>query len=502
MSLAIVQTRVTVGIHSQAVTVEIHLANGLPAFNIVGLPEKAVQESRERVRAALNNCEFEFPTRRITVNLAPADLPKEGSGFDLPIAIGILAASEQIPLKALQNCEFIGELALSGDIRPVNGILPVALGTQNAGHQLIFPARNANEVTLVKDLTAYAAGSLLRVTAHLNKLHPIEALAYNPPKAEQALTVPDMSDVKGQPQARRALTIAAAGNHSLLMIGPPGSGKSMLAARLPGLLPELSEQQAIETAAIHSISDQSMQLSQWLQPPYRSPHHSASAAALVGGGSNPKPGEISLAHNGVLFLDELTEFQRSTLDVLREPLENGYIRISRVARKTEYPANFQLIAAMNPCPCGYLGDEKRACGTCTAEQIKRYQGRVSGPILDRIDLHVEVPNLPASQLMDNTAAESSASLKLQVLNCRKIQLSRTGSTNNTLNSKQIETYAMPDKHGLKLLQQAIDKLGLSARAWHRILRVSRTIADLENAEKVAARHVGEAIGYRRLDRLM
>jgi len=500
MSLAIIHTRIPIGVHAQPITVEVHLSNGLPAFNIVGLPEKAVQESKERVRSALTNCQFEFPAKRITVSLAPADVPKEGGGFDLPIAVGILAAAKQVSEKYLADIELIGELALSGGIRSVKGILPIAIGCAKDNKQLFLPAANQAEATLVNDLVCYPSEHLLAVTAHLNDVEKIarsEACVFPDIPASH----PDLADIKGQPHAKRALTIAAAGNHSMLMSGPPGSGKSMLAKRLPGLLPPLTEQQALETAAIHSISTQDFKPEYWKLPPFRHPHHSASAAALVGGGSIPRPGEISLAHNGVLFLDELTEFDRHTLDVLREPLENGSISISRVARKTEYPARFQLIAAMNPCPCGYLGDSKRACGTCTAEQIQRYQGKISGPILDRIDLHIEVPAIPAELLIcDKKSGATSKSVRELVIKTRGIQLQRSGKLNHAMDNNDLETWCRPEPKGMQLLLRAIDQLGLSARAYHRILKVSRTIADLDNSEPVTMNHVAEAISYRKLDK--
>lgn len=500
MSLAVISTRVTVGIQSRPVSVEVDLANGLPAFNIVGLPEKAVQESKERVRGALKNSQFEFPARRITVNLAPADLPKVGSGFDLPIAIGILIASGQLPAKKAALLEFIGELALSGELRPVRGALPIALSCKQKGVPLVFPIDNQQEVGLIADYVSYPARHLLEVCAHLNDAQPLEPLLTDDIPGYNVESFADLADIRGQASAKRALQIAAAGRHSLLMVGPPGSGKSMLASRLPGLLPPLTDEQAIESAAIHSVSHQSFDHDNWKKPPFRSPHHSASSAALVGGGSLPQPGEISLAHHGVLFLDELTEFERRTLDLLREPLENGYISISRVARKIEYPARFQLIAAMNPCPCGYLGDAKRACGTCTAEQIQRYQGRISGPVLDRIDLQIEVPAQPASLLTRPAQETSSEVMRQSVIIARQKQHERAGKTNSELNASELAQTALPDQQGMQLLETAIDKMGLSARAYHRILRVARTIADLDQAEHTGSQHVAEAIAYRKLDR--
>ncbi|MCU7810276.1 MAG: YifB family Mg chelatase-like AAA ATPase, partial [Candidatus Thiodiazotropha sp. (ex Notomyrtea botanica)] len=389
MSLAILYSRAQEGIQAPLVTVEIHLANGLPALSIVGLPEMAVRESKDRVRGALTNSQFEFPARRITINLAPADLPKEGGRFDLPIGLGILAASGQLPKATLENYEFAGELALSGELRPVTGILPAALAAREAGRTLIVPRQNADEAALVADLNLHCADHLLEVCAHLNGTSLLPTIRKNS-RPTVSGHQPYLAEVKGQHQAKRALEIAAAGGHALLFIGPPGTGKSMLATRLPGILPEMSEDEALESAAIASITNRPFQPERWLQRPFRSPHHTASAVALVGGGSKPRPGEISLAHNGVLFLDELPEFERHVLEVLREPMENGWITISRATQQAEYPARFQLIAAMNPCPCGYLGDGSERC-RCSIEQIKRYRNRISGPLLDRIDMHVEVP---------------------------------------------------------------------------------------------------------------
>jgi magnesium chelatase family protein len=500
MSLAILYSRAQEGIKAPLVTVEVHLSNGIPGLSIVGLPEMAVRESKDRVRGALINSQFEFPARRITINLAPADLPKEGGRFDLPIALGILAASNQLPAESLEHYEFAGELALSGKLRPIRGILPVALTARDAGRSLILPYQNAEEAGLVNRLQCYPAKHILEVCSHLNNDKQLAQFKLNPSpsKAEQSL---DMADVYGQSHARRALEISAAGAHSLLYIGPPGTGKSMLASRLPGIMPPMSEEEALECAAIHSVANsRTFEPDRWRQRPFRAPHHTASAVALVGGGSNPKPGEISLAHRGVLFLDELPEFDRRTLEVLREPLENGRITISRANRQVDYPSRFQLIAAMNPCPCGHLGDGTDRCH-CTLDQITRYRSRISGPLLDRIDMHVEVPRQP---LQINQEApnreEPSKAIRNRVIEAREIQLERQGCTNQALHGLQTEEVAKPDKTGNALLHKAIEKLGLSMRAYHRILKVARTIADLEASPKVETPHISEAIGYRRLDR--
>ena len=388
MSLAIVHSRAQVGVEAPAVTVEAHLANGLPSLALVGLPETAVKESKDRVRSAILNCAFEFPPRRITLNLAPADLPKDGGRFDLAIALGILAASGQVPASALEQLECLGELALSGAIRPVQGVLPAALAARAAGRTLMVPKANAEEASLASGLDVIAVEHLLEVAAHLNGQTPIA-----PYQAQgllrQVLPYPDLAEVQGQIAAKRALLVAAAGSHNLLFSGPPGTGKTLLASRLPGLLPPLDEQEALEVAAIHSVASHTP-LSAWPQRPFRTPHHSASGPALVGGGSRPQPGEITLAHQGVLFLDELPEFDRKVLEVLREPLESGHIVIARARDKVRFPARFQLVAAMNPCPCGHLGDPSGRC-RCSAEQIQRYRGKLSGPLLDRIDLHLSVP---------------------------------------------------------------------------------------------------------------
>jgi magnesium chelatase family protein len=498
MSLATTHCRAASGIAAPAVSVEAHLANGLPAFHIVGLPEKAVQESRDRVRGALLNSGFEFPARRITVNLAPADLPKEGSRFDLAIAVGILAASAQIPGDKIAHTELLGELALSGQLRPVPGALPVALAAHHAGHALILPEPNLAEAALARAAELHPASSLLAVCAHLAGQQPLPLAQ---PGSVHALEEhgPDLAEVRGQAHAKRALEIVAAGGHHLLMSGPPGSGKSMLARRLPGLLPDLSEQEALEAAALRSVSGQPLDPARWRQRPFRAPHHTASGVALVGGGSHPRPGEVSLAHHGVLFLDELPEFDRRVLEVLREPLENGHITVSRAARQADYPSRFQLVAAMNPCPCGHLGDPTHACH-CTAEQVARYRGRLSGPLLDRIDLQLSVPALPPHAMTEQApATEASSEVRRRVVAARAVQQHRQGCSNAQLQGMALDRYCRLDAAGRDLLHQAMARLGLSARGYHRVLRIARSIADLAGCEAIQIPHLTEAIGYRRLD---
>ncbi len=501
MQLATLYTRALNGISAVSVTVEVHLSNGLPAFSIVGLPEAAVRESKDRVRAAIINSGFEFPARKITVNLAPADLPKDGGRYDLPIALGILAASDQINKAILEQYEFHGELALSGLLREVNGSLPVALAAQENSKKLIMPIKSAEQAALIEHADIYAAADLLSVCQHLQGLLPLPS-AKNSYSQTHNKTVADMSDVRGQHHTRRALEIAAAGRHNMLMIGPPGTGKSMLASRLPGILPPMSTQQALESASINSISHQGFDIQQWKIRPFRSPHHTASGIALVGGGSKPSPGEISLAHQGILFLDELTEFDRHTLDVLREPMETGTITISRAARQADFPARFQLIAAMNPCPQGYTCDGKNLC-RCTPQQQLKHRSRISAPFLDRIDIHIEVPRID-KQVLDNNApkGESSEQIRQRVYKAFELQQKRGPRFNAELNNTEIETCCTLKEKEKLLLDKAMDKLKLSARAYHRILKLARTIADIEDSQNIEAPHLTEAISYRSLDRFI
>jgi magnesium chelatase family protein len=500
MPVAVVLSRGLAGIEAPLVAVEVHLSGGLPAFNLVGLPDTEVKEARERVRAALSNAQFEFPARKITVNLAPADLRKESGRFDLPIALGVLAATGQFPAAALANTEFAGELALTGELRPIRGALPMALCARRDGRAFVLPAASAVEAAFVRDLVVLPASNLLAVCAHVTGRTRLVPLAVEPIAHANGSAV-DLADVRGQAPAKRALEIAAAGAHSLLLVGPPGTGKSMLAQRLPGLLPPLSEDDALESAAIASLAG-CFSSERWAAPPFRAPHHTASGVALVGGGSDPRPGEISLAHHGVLFLDELPEWDRRTLEVLREPLESGTIHISRAARQSTFPARFQLIAAMNPCPCGWRGHASGRC-SCTPDQVSRYRARVSGALIDRIDIGVEVPAIPAAALAAGSARpdeEPSARVRERVAAARALAIERQRKPNAMLAARDIDTHCVPDAEGAAIAAQALSRLSLSARAYHRILKVARTIADLAGCPAIGAAHVAEAVAYRRFDR--
>jgi magnesium chelatase family protein len=506
MSLSLVQSRALLGLEAAAVTVEVHLANGLPSFTLVGLADVEVKEARERVRSAIQNSGLEFPhNKRITVNLAPADLPKDSGRFDLPIALGILAASGQIDGARLAGHEFAGELSLSGELRAVRGALAMSLAL-HAGRvvtRLVLPLPSAEEAALVPDAQVYGARHLLDVVANFLPL-ATDATASEPAPSwvrvsaqahAPATPYPDLADVKGQLGAKRVLEIAAAGGHSLLLMGPPGSGKSMLAQRFAGLLPAMTTDEALQSAAVASLGGRFV-LSQWGQRPTCSPHHTASAVALVGGGSPPRPGEISLAHHGVLFLDELPEFPRAALEALREPLETGAITISRAARRAEFPARFQLIAAMNPCPCGYLGSPQKAC-RCTPDQVARYQGKLSGPLLDRIDLHMEVPSLLPADLLQAPAGESTADIRARCTAARSRAMARQDKANQALQGQEIDAHVLLVPEAVKFLQVAATRLGWSARSTHRALKVARTIADLAGAQHTELAHVAEAMQYRR-----
>ncbi|MCI1193083.1 YifB family Mg chelatase-like AAA ATPase [Calidifontimicrobium sp. SYSU G02091] len=503
MSLAVVRSRALDGLDAPEVQVEVHLANGLPSFTLVGLADTEVKEARERVRAALTHSGLGFPhNKRVTVNLAPADLPKESGRFDLPIALGILAAAGQVDAARLADVEFAGELSLAGELRPVRGAIALALGLRAAApaRTLVLPAASAAEAALVGGVGVRAASHLLDVVAALqpgDAAVPLPRAVAAP--AAAARPAPDLRDVRGQAAAKRVLEIAAAGAHSVLMVGPPGSGKSMLAQRLPGLLPPMDDDEALRSAALQGLSAEGFDVRRWRQRPLRAPHHSASAVALVGGGSPPRPGEISLAHGGVLFLDELVEFNRSALEALREPLEAGRITISRAARQATFPARFQLVAAMNPCPCGWLGApvaSPRTC-RCTPDVVARYQARLSGPLLDRIDLQVEVPAVAPAQLLAQPEGEPTAVVAARVAAARGRALARQGRANALLEAADLERHCRLDEAAQRFAQQAAQRLGWSGRSLHRVLKVARTIADLAGSERLTATHLAEAMQYRR-----
>ena len=497
MKLAVCYSRARCGLDAPSVTIEAHISSGISKFSIVGLPETAVRESRERVRSAILHNGFQFPWGRLTVNLAPADLPKSGSCFDLPIAISILAATGQIDVGKLDQYEYVGELALTGEVRRVGALLPSILASTSGGKTMVMPYANFAEAGLVPQAKLLMASSLTEVCQHLAGKLELRKPAVMPVRVPD--NSKDLADVRGQLLARRVLEIAAAGSHNLLFVGPPGIGKTMLAERLPTILPPLTESQALQCAAIQSISTIGFDPDTWRQRPFRAPHHSLSMSALIGGGREPKPGEVSLAHHGVLFLDELPEFSRDSIEALREPLESGQIRIARVAAYAVFPAQFQMVAAMNPCPCGYMGDPDKQC-ECMPDRVHGYRRRVSGPLLDRVDMHVMLSRLKASEMLDETKGESSAEVRSRVIAARKTQLRRAGKLNAQLQQKELEQHAVMDKEAERAMVSCAERLSLSARAVLRLRRLARTIADLDGSRVMRTQHVAEAVAYRQMDR--